>query len=64
MRHSWGILNMALKVSIPSFDSRCTKSGGRGIPCSFLKTEKKYPDFAKKCPEFGKKVPCLCAFMG
>ena len=64
MRHSWGILNMALKVSIPSFDSRRTTSGGRGIPCSFLKTEKEYPDFAKKCPEFGKKVPCLCAYMG
>ena len=36
---------------------------GGGLPCSFLKTEKKYPDFAKKCPDFGKKVLCLCASM-
>ena len=63
MRYSWAILNMVLKVSIHSFHSRCTISGGGGLPCSFLKTEKKYPNFAKKCPDFGKKVLCLCAAM-
>ena len=63
MWHSWAILNMVLKFSIPSFHSRCTTSGGGGIPCPFLKTEKKYPDFAKMCLDFGKKMPCLCASM-
>ena len=37
---------------------------GRDLPCRFLKTVKKCPDFAKKCPDFGKKMPCLCASMG
>ena len=35
---------------------RCATSGGEGggLPCPFLKIEKKCPDFAKKCADFGK----------
>ena len=31
--------------------------GGGGLPCPFLKIEKKCPDLAKKCPDFGKICP-------
>ena len=41
MRHSWATLNMALKVSIPSFHSRCATSGGRKVsPAAFWKQKK------------------------
>ena len=36
---------------------RATSWGGGGLPCPFLKIEKKCPDLAKKCPDFGKICP-------
>ena len=63
MKHSWAILNIVLKVSIPSFHSRCTTSWWRS-PLPFFENRRKVTWFCKKKPWSWKKGALFVCIYG